>query len=166
VRPSFELQLCFEADWDRIESVRQAVKLCVFASFGEVAFRDALAMVSSELLENGVKYGKAGAPIRLSVTQGVDDVRIVVTNEVEAGSAHTETLRERVAWVASFATPRDAYEAALATAYEDENAAGGLGIVRIAHEGGCVVQCDASTSSRVVMTARYALSTPAAPRLP
>jgi len=150
------LQLSLPSDWEQIEVVRQAVALCVGAVFGEASTRDAIAMVSSELLENGIKHGLPAAPVRLSLEESAEVFSVVVTNSV-ASSSNTAALVDRIAWLKSFATPREAYTAAMMKSLE-EMTEGGLGLPRIAHEGGCAVTCDVSAPGEVSVCARLAAS--------
>jgi hypothetical protein len=134
-----QLRLAMPAEWDRVDSVRQAVAFCVQAVFGDEDLREALAMVAAELLENAVKYGKPESPVELNVDETPELITIRVTNRLANGADSAKPLLERVAWVKSFENPLAAYMAALENTYGDEE--GGLGLVRIAHEGGCLVDC-------------------------
>ena len=145
-------------DWKRIDRVREAVGNCVGAVFGDPDLRDALAMVTAELLENAFKYGKTGQPdVRIRVRADDSALVISVTNAVDEASTHARILVERVAWVRAFATPLAAYEAALHDAYTDESDQSGLGLARIRYEGGCALDCDVSTAGEVTVRAEYAL---------
>jgi hypothetical protein len=151
---ALRLRLCLRLDWDEIDAIRHAVATCVEVAYGSAELGDALSMVSSELLENAVKYGKSGEFVHLSLEELADGMRIVVTNPVEECSPHTDALRERVAWLDDFSEPRLAFAAALERAYRDARG-GGLGLARIAHEGGCSLQCDTSSRGKVTVSARY-----------
>jgi hypothetical protein len=153
------LELCLPPSWDRIELVRQAVALSVDAVVGDADFKDAIAMVASELLENAVKYGKPGCPLRLVVEEHPEWVAVRVSNRVDPGSAHASVLADRIAWLKTFAHPRDAYTAALEQAFA-EATDGGLGIVRIAYEGQCAVECDLSQHDEITVVARCERTAP------
>lgn len=154
---ALSLTLDVPADWSRIEPAREAVGQLVLALFGDDDLRDALAMVSAELLENAIKYSAPASSVALSIEHAGGGVAIAVTNAVDEGAGHAAQLRERVAWVGSFATAAEAYAAALARVYAAEGRSGsGLGIARIAYEGACGLECDASVPGRVTVTARCA----------
>jgi hypothetical protein len=146
------LQLSLPHDWERIEVVRQAISLCVGAVFGSVAFRDAIAMVSSELLENAIKHGVPEAGVELLVEQTDHAISVVVANRIERAGA-VDALRERIAWIQRFDDPAAAYTAAMEKAFV-EMTEGGLGLPRIAHEGGCSLSCELEGTDRVVVRAR------------
>jgi len=150
----FELRLAIPSVWERIDPVREAVRKLV-GVFADEELQDALSMVSAELLENAVKYGKPSSDLRLSVGVSSGSIVIEATNEVEPGSAHVHSLEERIRWLQAFGDPLEAYTAALERIYTGDGTTGsGLGIVRIAYEGGCEVRCDTSEPSRVTVTAR------------
>jgi hypothetical protein len=158
VDPELRLELRFPPEWARIEPVRQAVRLCVAAMFGDDVVRDSIAMVCAELLENAVKYGRASASsVNLTLWQSREHIAIEVTNDVENESAHASALRDRIQWLRGFEDTAQAYMAALAEVYAQpahEDVASGLGIVRIAYEGGCTVDCDVSRVGSVTVRAR------------
>ncbi|HVJ13811.1 MAG TPA: ATP-binding protein [Polyangiaceae bacterium] len=149
---TIHLELLLTLEWERIDTVRQAVALCLQAAFDNADLESSLAMVSAELLENAVKYGKSSAQIRLTVEELPDGVQVVVRNPVEEASPHSDVLKQRVAWLGNFSDAQSAYTAALERAY-DNPGAGGLGLARIAHEGGCSVRCETSPSGEVTVSA-------------
>jgi hypothetical protein len=152
------LELAIPSQWTRIDSVRQAVSLCLSAVFGDVTLKDSLAMVSAELLENAIKYGEEGG-VTLSIGKQADRLVIEVTNGI-ASSSHTRSLEDRIAWLRGFESPSEAYLAALARVYEQstvDHLASGLGIVRIAYEGGCEVDCYTPAPGQVTVRASCAI---------
>ena len=152
---ALSLTLDIAADWSKIDPTREAVGLLVLALFGDDDLRDALAMVSEELLENAIKYSLPASSVALAIEHRGDGVDIAVTNAVDGGAVHLADLRARIAWVRSFATPSEAYAAALARVYAQAgDGRSGLGIARIAYEGRCGLECDESVPGRVTVTAR------------
>jgi hypothetical protein len=149
-----DLSLAVPTDWGRIDQVREAVGHCVAAVFGDRDLRDALAMVSAELLENAFKYGKPGQPeVQIALREREGSLVVSVTNAVDESSAHVHQLAQRVAWVKTFEDPMRAYEVALARAFQDEPDVSGLGLARISYEGGCALDCDTSTAGQVTVRA-------------
>lgn len=154
--PALRLDLSIPPEWERIDPTREAVGMLVQAVYGDDDLRDALAMVSEELLENAIKYSKPETDVSLSIHNEPAGVVIEVTNAVDDASTHVGTLRERVEWMARFASPSEAYTAAISNVRE-RKAAGhdpGLGIVRIAYEGGCRI--DIAEPARGRLTVRAA----------
>jgi signal transduction histidine kinase len=152
-------------EWARIDPVRQAVGLCVVAVFASDDLKDALGMVCAELLENAIKYGKPdGRGVKIQLIERGDgpdkEVMLSVTNAIESTSHHIDSLRQRLAWIDAFSTASDAYMAALSQVYEraDEGAESGLGLVRIAYEGGCKIDCESPGEGLMTVRAHYSLS--------
>ena len=160
MKTGIRLDLSIPPDWTRIELVRKAVGFCVWAVFGRGDLRDSLSMVSAELLENAVKYSAPDREVRLSITEEPDRLVVAVTNEVE-GDSHVTTLAHRLEWLRTFSSAADAYMAALSEVFdhkgEERAGEGGLGIVRIAYEGGCDLDCDTSKPGQVTVRASRAL---------
>ncbi len=156
---SLRLELWIAHDWDCIDPVREAVAHCLSAVSADKDLTDALSMVSAELLENAVKYGKPEPRgIFFSLHTEGDHIVIAVTNSVEAQAAHVGALLAQLAWLHTFADPADAYRTVLESMYKQENDAAAisrLGIVRIAYEGGCRLDCDTSEPGRVTVRAVY-----------
>lgn len=161
MRQGLRLDLCIPPEWARIDAIREAVGLFVAAVFGDGELRESLPMVSAELLENAIKYGKLdGTGVRYSLREDDNEVVISVSNAIEPGAAQVRALAAHVAWVGSFAEPVAAYQAALARLYDQEDrpeGESGLGLVRIAYEGGCRVECDTTEPGRVTLRAIRAL---------
>ncbi len=138
-----KLELLIPPQWARVDRVRQAVAICVGAVFADTDLEDSLAMTSAELLENAIKYGVVGdARVVFALFHDGEAVTIEVTNSSSLEGA--AALRERLDWLASFPSASDAYGAALAAVAERGSVGGdasGLGLVRIAYEGGCNLSC-------------------------
>jgi len=168
MRPALHLNLWIPPDWKRIELVRKAVGFCVWAAFGRGDLRDSVSMVSAELLENAVKYSLSGSEVLISITEEAERVVVAVTNEVDDGSPHIALLRKRLDWAHAFSTPAEAYMAALSEVFDQNELApsgeGGLGLVRIAYEGGCTIDCDTGTAGMVTVRALRPLAADVAPQ--
>jgi hypothetical protein len=150
------LDLSIPPEWSRIDPTREAVGLLVLAMFGDDDLREALAMVSEELLENAIKYCRPETTVSIAIRHADDHVVIAVTNAVDGDTLHVGLLQQRIDWIRKFASPAEAYAAAIARVYEQgQRAAGepGLGIVRIAYEGRCQLACDVSVPGEVTVKA-------------
>ena len=150
-------QLRLDGQWERIDSVREAVGHAVTATFGDSDLRDSLAMVTAELLENALKYGEAEAGVELSIVSEPEAVVVTVDNAVKEGSPHIAALHKRLAWLREVGDPFTAYTTALAEVFDrtgSEGADSGLGFARIGYEGRCAIVCDTSRPGFVSVTAR------------
>jgi anti-sigma regulatory factor (Ser/Thr protein kinase) len=157
------LDLTVPADWNRIDRVREVVAGCLGTLCEEDEVADALSMVSAELLENAIKYGDAARPeILFSLALRAEPAQLVVTvaNTTGGDPRNVHALHSRIAWLQGFSSPAEAYVAALGDLYNraDSTIAGGLGLVRVAHEGGCTVAIDASDPGWVRVCASRALA--------
>jgi hypothetical protein len=156
-RNKLQLVLHLDGEWQRIDSVREAVGYSVAATFGDADLRDSLAMVTAELLENALKYGDTAAGVQLSIVSEAEAVVVTVGNHVQAGSPHPAALQSRLDWLRQFENPFTAYTTALGQVYDRQGPDGtdsGLGFARIGYEGRCVVACDLSQPGFVTVTAR------------
>jgi len=156
---TIRMDLRFPADWERIEPVREAVSRCLQAVYADGELQESLQMVSAELLENAVKYGAHEDVMWLSIEERPEGLVVGVTNAIPAGSPHVDALRERIAWIAAFADPAEAFVAAMAEIFARSDPYGhsGLGLARVAHEGGCRIECDESQPGQVTVRAVRAL---------
>jgi signal transduction histidine kinase len=148
------LDISVPARWEGIDPMREAVGLLVQALFGDDDLRDALAMVSEELLENAVKYGRPGENLGLTVHRDQQGLHIAVTNTVDQATQHVPKLCEQIDWIHGFPSAAEAYRAAIERVYRrTDRSETGLGIARVAYEGGCVLSCDLSVPGHITVRA-------------
>jgi two-component sensor histidine kinase len=141
----FSIDVPVRNQWDNVERLRQSVQHCLTSVFTDMDGVDALAMVTGELLENAIKYGcwrDEGGVFRLRLWGDRHGATVAVENPVadEEGPARVEsTLR----FLAGFADSQAAYQARLLeVAAAPRGTSGGLGLVRVAYEGGCRLRAD------------------------
>jgi hypothetical protein len=120
----------------------------------------ALAMTASELLENGVKYGDwARAPReRLVLSIEADPGFIVVEVQCPASSDEQvlRRLDEHIQWIRGFQSPFEAYvERLKRVSAAPDSQSSGLGLIRIAYEGRCVLDFYVTPELRLAMSAVY-----------
>jgi hypothetical protein len=123
--------------WPRVEQVRREVAESLATVPGHL--RDAAVMTSSELAENVVKYGaphqgRSEGKLHLRV----DGVRLVVASEnAVADAAQVDRVMEHLARIQHADDARSLYVERLAELLENpDQPASGLGLFRIAFEGG------------------------------
>lgn len=142
----FFIDVPVSTQWGNIELLRSSVQNCLAAVFSDVAGRDAIAMVTGELLENAVKYGcwKHGDGVfRLQVWGDEEAGHIQVENPVGADDVGPKRVQELIAWMQTFGTPEEAYHARLLQlAAAPRGSAGGLGLARVVYEGGCRLRAE------------------------
>ena len=153
---TLSLDLSFPPEWARIDRARETVAHSVAAVYADDELRDALSIVSAELLENAVRYGAPGqAAVRITIQELGGEFVVRVTNEVDSTTTHAGLLQRKLTWLARFGSPADAYVAALQEVYERgaQSSQSGLGLVRVAYEGGCRLACEHDGSGAVTVRA-------------
>lgn len=149
------LDLAVRGDWADVERVRTSVWNCLTAAFGADDLRDALAMVTAELLENAVKHGDPGCPglcSRLSVL--VSGERGVVCVESCATTDTAARVMELLAWLRGFPSSAEAYRAKLIEVASTTGDGSGLGLARIAYEGGCTLSASRDGNTLTIRAER------------
>ncbi|MBK7863491.1 MAG: ATP-binding protein [Archangiaceae bacterium] len=121
----------------------------------------ALTMAASELLENAVKYGDwERAPkdlIALSIEVAPRNVIVEVQCPTADDVRALRKLDEQVQWIRGFQSPFEAYveRLKLVSARGHDLGESGLGLIRIAYEGRCVVDFYVTSENRLAMSAVY-----------
>lgn len=142
----FVIDVPVQNRWSNIELLRTSVQSCLEAVFNDVNGRDALAMVTGELLENAVKYGHwadGGGAFRLRVWGDEHSGSVAVENPITPGDEGPARVVALLEWMKGFPSAEEAYEARLLeVAAAPRGSAGGLGLTRIAYEGGCRLRAE------------------------
>jgi hypothetical protein len=152
VVPRVDLALALPARWESVPDARAATLRVLEAAFHRGAPDEYVGMIVSELLENAVRYGdwarldEGARTMRLGVHG--DAATLVVEVESPSSPARTETLARTLAWMATFPTPRHAYEARVLDLADDAAPpeVSRLGLVRIAAEGRCEIEAELDPS--------------------
>jgi two-component sensor histidine kinase len=138
-RRLFHIELPLEPGWDSIEPLRASVLACARAVFAEPALAPAIALVTAELLENAVKYGRwdaaGGAVFGVRLYGRGDRIQIEVSSPVADADENVERLRAELGRIAAAPSPEQAYTKAVRAVALGKPAP--LGLARIAYEGGC-----------------------------
>ena len=127
--------------WDQIEEVRRRTRAFLRNQGLSRELIDAVTMVSSELVENAMKYGcfedpGNGLTFNLHIVE--KNVIVEVTHPTSPSAApHLRRLDKTIQWIRGFQDPFQAYleklkEVARRPITDSES---GLGLVRIAYEG-------------------------------
>jgi hypothetical protein len=142
-RRLFQIELPLHPGWDAIVPLRASVLACLKTVFPDPTVVASLALVTAELLENAVKFGRwdegaaygAYGQFSLRVDGTGDRVEIEVSNPVGLDDGNLERLETELARIAGAPSPEEAYlKAVRGLALGRESA---LGLARAAHEGGC-----------------------------
>jgi hypothetical protein len=147
-------------DWDTIKATWDP---CMEHLSGEGLDPDAayaLCMVVQELLENAVKYGTFGPgrdSIRLGLTSSGDTLTVEVRTPLSPDPVQLERLDSMVQWIRGFQSPFEAYVERLKEVASRSYANGesGLGLVRVAYEGQCILDFYTDDFNVLAMSAVY-----------
>jgi hypothetical protein len=133
--------------WENVDLLRTSVQSCFTAVFQNVDGCNAISMVTGELLENAVKYGAWSAtsgPFRLRVEGNAGRAVVTVENPcATADDPNVAALLGVVRWLRGYPDAAEAYRARLLEiASSPREHASGLGLVRVAYEGGCTLSAE------------------------
>lgn len=134
----FQVELPLHPGWEAIEPLRASVLACVKAVFPHPELASSLALVTAELLENAVKFGRweGGAGMFALRVDGLEDrVEIEVSSPVGPGDENVARLEDELARIAAAPSPAQAYTKAVQSLALGKTAC--LGLARAAYEGGC-----------------------------
>jgi len=116
-------------------------------------------MVSAELLENAVKYSRKVPGIRPRIQYGLvggeDRVVVSVANPTSPDGGDAKALISNIRWLRDLGDPADAYAQRMREVFEGRVSDGGLGLVRIAYEGGCELDWSVVDGCRVEVRAIF-----------
>ena len=141
------LSLSLQGDASALQEAQQEVGRFVKAQLGE-AKAQAMEMVAAELLENAVKHGQPDPRgIELLVEGEVRFIEVVSS----VRQSDLAPLEERVKWLVAQGDPQQAWLRALSEVFERGEF--GLGLARIASEGGCRISLRMVSPGRLAVRA-------------
>jgi hypothetical protein len=139
------IKLMIDANWEDIENIRtESSQFLASHSFSKEIV-DAVTMIISELAENSIKYGSFVDPehkVEVNVTLSSDKITVEVINPFdETAYRHLKRLDKTIQWIRGYQDPFEAYiermkEVSRKPLTDEES---GLGLVRIAYEGGAIL---------------------------
>lgn len=143
--PRKALEMTLSPHWDQIEDVRRKTSAFLKNQGLSKELIDALTMVSSELVENAMKYGcfeesENGFTFHLHLVE--KNVIVEVTHPTHANAAHhLRRLDRTIQWIRGFQDPFQAYLEKLREVSRRpiNDCESGLGLVRIAYEGKSII---------------------------
>jgi hypothetical protein len=149
------------ADWDAAAKLWNVCTEFLTASGLDRDEVYALTMAASELLENAVKYGDWQRAPNDKIVLSIEVAERNVTVEVQCPTADDplalRKLDEQIQWIRGFQSPFEAYveRLKLVSARGHDLGESGLGLIRIAYEGRCVVDFYVTHERRLAMSAVY-----------
>lgn len=151
---ALSLEVELQPEWRNVTRASEAVALLVLGTYGDDDLRDAIAMVSAELLENAIKYADPQRLVRLTIHEDPSSITVEVTNAV-VQPEEVQRLAQRLDWLKQQPDPAAAWMEALslATAHQSVPDRPGLGILRIAYEGSSRIDYDMSEPGTLTVRA-------------
>lgn len=152
---SFCIELPIRPDWASIEGLHRAVMRCIEVPLADPELCRVVGMVASELSENAVKHGDWSRPEGASLVVwrrgAAGDAIAIEVSSPAAGRADLEVVAQRITWIRGFPSARDAFAARVrGLSRAAAGRCGGLGLVRIAYEGGCELEAWLSPDERLL----------------
>lgn len=135
------MKLTVKPNWEEIEQVRNSSSEFLRSHGFSGDAVNALTMVISELIENGIKYGNFKAPenkVILTIHIGSRVVTVEVVNPMdETAHVHLRRLDRTIQWIRGYQDPFQAYTERIRAVSKRplRDKESGLGLVRIAYEG-------------------------------
>jgi hypothetical protein len=139
------MRLRVSPTWDEIEKVRNKSSTFLKSQGYSKDSVQSLTMVISELMENGIKYGRysaSGDKLLLNISIGEEIATVEVANPVDDRSYRDlKKLDKTIQWIRGYQDSFEAYVERLKEVsrkpLNDEES--GLGLVRIAYEGKAIL---------------------------
>jgi hypothetical protein len=157
------LKLQIEPDWSEVDRVRRQSAAFLQGHGLQTEAIDALSMVTCELTENAVKYGRfegAARVIGITVTKGARSVIVEVTSPVAHGDDEAVArLDYMIQWIRGYQDPFEAYLDRLkeVSVQHMTSRESGLGLVRIAYEGHSILDFYVNDAGILAVSAVFPL---------
>lgn len=152
----------FKPVWDEIDMARELCTRYLQKQNFDIDVIDAIVMISSELLENAIKYGNYDED-RENI-----DFKVFINNEIIVEvqcpidvekSHHFKKLDRTIQWIRGHQDPFEAYIEKLKSVSSKPlgDNESGLGLFRIAYEGEAVLDFYVDESSYISVSAVYSV---------
>jgi hypothetical protein len=158
-----KLDLSISPNWENLESLRENTGKFLNDNSFEKHIVDSLVMTTSELAENAIKYGELEqnkGKIFISIDIYTNEVIIEVKNKIRNyDDEELKKLDETIQWIRGFQNQYQAYMEKLKyiSAKNLKDGESGLGLVRIAYEGQCILDFYVNEDDILAMSAVYKL---------
>lgn len=151
-RSLLQVSLPASPSWDAIELIRGSVLACVNVTFPDPALAARMGLVAGELMENAVKYGswREGRKGCFTLELCDDEDRLAIEVACPAGDAdpNLERLHQELDRIQGAPSPEEAFLRGMRGVALRRHK--GLGLARIAHEGGCDLAAERIGATLVV----------------
>jgi len=149
-KPDGYIEIRFGPRWKYISPARVFIQNFVAIALSDQAKADSIAMATSELLENAVKYG--ASEDTQCIVQAFPETGIIqasVTNQAsEQGAREVQALYDKI----MSGDPLEAYIVQMREAATRTDGKSQLGLARIRYETGADVKLDVTSDHKVTIT--------------
>jgi len=149
-KPDGYIEIRFGPRWKYISPARVFIQNFIAIALSDQAKADAIAMATSELLENAVKYG--ASEDTHCIVQAYPDTGVIqasVTNQAtEKSAGEVRALYDKI----MAGDPLEAYITQMREAATRTDGKSQLGLVRIRYETGADIQLDITPTHKVTIT--------------
>lgn len=158
--PGPRLELRLVPEWDTIKRTWDVCMAHLTAQGLDPDAAYALCMVSQELLENGVKYGAFGPGrdrLLFSISHRGGALVIEVHSPLGPDPERLQRLDGMIQWIRGFQNPFEAFVERLKeiSTRPVSSSESGLGLVRVAYEGQCILDFYVDDADVLAMSAVY-----------
>lgn len=146
---TFQIEVPITPKWPHIELLRSSVLNCLATIFQDNEYCHSVGMITSELLENAVKYGSWESDpksFKLRVAGDPSAVEVEVSNPIDRTSPELDELMRTVRFLDGYENAEEAYLMKLRQVAERVDGTSRLGLSRIAYEGRCRIFADVEDS--------------------
>ncbi len=158
---SSQIEVSLNPEWSELDKISGILKSFLDPSeFTEDHF-SAVYMVTTELVENGIKYGyfpDSTSKVRLILKKKRHRFIMEVKNPIkETELEHLKRLDSKIQWIRGYQNPFEAYVERLKEVSSKHLAEGesGLGLVRIAYEGQAILDFFVNEENILAVSAVY-----------
>lgn len=150
--------IIIEPLWDEIENARNQVSQLLIEKNMQEEHVHAVTMIVSELIENGIKYGKfsSGGNIETQINIANNLITVEVIHPMDtADRLHLRELDKMIQWIRGYQDPFEAYieKLKIVAKMPMRDKKSGLGLVRIAYEGGAILDFFINEDSKLNVSA-------------
>lgn len=159
----FNLEMALDPEWETINLVRESLIHHLSVVFRNRSYCDAMSMVVSELMENSIKYGAwdrfNSGQIRVCVRSDAGSGALVqVSNPCTPDSPMVSRLSNTVARLGVSGSALEMYQQRIVELARNPRSGptrSGLGLVRVAYEGGCHLDVTIGDDNYVTVSAMF-----------
>lgn len=157
----FNITLCMSYKWENTQLIQEAVWNIVQCVMNDEKKSSSISMVSTELVENAVKYGDhdyvGEDAILFSLIGNNEEVIVEVKNKTKENGEHIRRMDETIQWIRGYQNPFEAYVERLKSVSKSKSGESILGMARIAYEGNGILDFFVDDNNRVSVSATIPL---------